>query len=328
MIRNQWYVVLDSNEVRKNRPVGVTRMGEKMVFWRNSHGEVSCLVDQCPHLGAPLSLGKIHEDHIVCPFHGFEYDTSGQCQYLPAYGKGGRIPKSLKAKSYPTYEAHGFIWIWWGDKPGDGLQPPAFFESIGDDFSHISFKDPWNVHYSRMAENQLDVAHLPFVHQSTIGRAGKMVVDGPYVQLENDLLEVWVYNRYDDGTPPRKAQDLPKPDRRPFLQFQYPNLWHNWIADDIRVLVAFVPVDEENSLFYGRFYQRVMRVPVLREAFNLAGKWGSQVIANQDKRVVTMQIPKKTALKDMGEKIMQSDNAILTYRIHRDELKAKAGQVE
>ncbi len=32
MIRHQWYVVLDSREV-KNRPVGVTRLGEKWVFW-------------------------------------------------------------------------------------------------------------------------------------------------------------------------------------------------------------------------------------------------------------------------------------------------------
>jgi phenylpropionate dioxygenase-like ring-hydroxylating dioxygenase large terminal subunit len=43
MIRNQWYILLDSDEV-KDKPVGVTRMGEKMVFWRNRAGKVTCSV--------------------------------------------------------------------------------------------------------------------------------------------------------------------------------------------------------------------------------------------------------------------------------------------
>ena len=31
MIPNQWYVLMESKEI-KDRPVGVTRMGEKLVF--------------------------------------------------------------------------------------------------------------------------------------------------------------------------------------------------------------------------------------------------------------------------------------------------------
>ncbi|MDI6695252.1 MAG: hypothetical protein QME21_09410 [Anaerolineales bacterium] len=37
IIRNQWYVLLESDEVRE-KPVGVTRMGEKMVFWKSLPG--------------------------------------------------------------------------------------------------------------------------------------------------------------------------------------------------------------------------------------------------------------------------------------------------
>ena len=39
MISNQWYVVLESDEV-KTQPIGTTRLGEKMVFWRDSSGKV------------------------------------------------------------------------------------------------------------------------------------------------------------------------------------------------------------------------------------------------------------------------------------------------
>jgi len=178
-----------------------------------------------------------------------------------------------------------------------------------------------------MAENQLDVCHLPFVHHNTIGRGGRKIVEGPVVQSDGQLINIWVYNRLDDGTPPRPVEELGPLRSYPYLQFQFPNIWHNWIAEDIRVMIAFVPVDEEHSIMYGRFYQRFMKIPILQNFVLLAGKVGSRRIACQDKRVVTRQVPKKTCYK-MGERLRPSDAAIVAYRRRRKELKEQAGQVE
>lgn len=325
MIKNQWYVVLESREVKAGKPVGVTRMGEKMVFWRETSGKVVCMADRCPHLGAALCMGRLHQDHLVCPFHGFEYDASGACRVLPALGKNGNIPKAMRATVYPTYEAHHFIWIWWGDTPAPE-QPPRFFD-IDESFSYTGFNELWGVHYSRMVENQLDVQHLPFVHTDTIGRGGRTVVDGPIVRLEDGMLKLWVFNRQDDGTPPRKAEELPAPQRPPFLMFIFPNLWQNRISEDLRVLAAFVPVDEEHGRIYLRFYQRFLRVPILREIVNWIGNIGNKHILHQDRRVVLGQTPRKTQLKKMGEKLVPGDRAILAYRTHRHELQKAAGQI-
>jgi phenylpropionate dioxygenase-like ring-hydroxylating dioxygenase large terminal subunit len=328
MIRNQWYVILESDEVKPGRPVGVTRLGEKLVLWRDSAGKVVCMHDVCPHLGALLSQGKSNGKTLACPFHGFEYDSSGACQYVPSLGAQGNIPKALRVNTYPAYEAHHLIWIYWGIPPAD-LKLPRFFDNIDEQScSYMSFQQHWGVHYSRMVENQLDVMHLPFVHHNTIGRGGRMVVDGPLVTLDDDLIRVWVYNRLDDGTPARKMEELSAPSRHAALEFIFPNLWHNWISDDIHITAAFVPVDEENGIFYGRYYQRVVRIPVLRSLVNLVGVWGSILIANQDHRVVTHQVPKKTELKRMGEKMLQGDRGILTYRMHRHQLKIASGQIE
>ena len=71
MIPNQWYVVLDSSEVR-DAPIGVTRMGEKLVFWRDQAGKLSCLRDRCVHRGVELSKGHVVSNgRLQCPFHGF-----------------------------------------------------------------------------------------------------------------------------------------------------------------------------------------------------------------------------------------------------------------
>jgi phenylpropionate dioxygenase-like ring-hydroxylating dioxygenase large terminal subunit len=317
MIRNQWYVVLDSKEVPHNKLVSVTRLGEKMVFWRDKQGKVNCLSDRCPHLGASLCNGKHKGNRLACPFHGFEYDASGQCQFIPALGRSGEPPKAMQVKAYPTYETQQLIWIWWGE-PSENLSQPHWFD-IDESFSYGKYKDQWPVHYSRMIENQMDVMHLPFVHHNTIGRGGRTVVDGPLVKLEDDVICMWVYNRLDDGTPARKPSELPPPSRPPFLEFIFPNIWQNRITDDIRIFVAFVPVDEEHGMFYLRYYQRLVRIPVLRELFDRLGVLGSIFIARQDKRVVSTQLPKKTSLRS-GEKFLPGDRIILTYRRRREEL--------
>ena len=147
MIRNQWYVILESKEVRKGKALGLTRMGEKLVVWRAVDGRVSVMSDLCPHLGAPLCLGKVKGDRLACPFHGFEYDTSGAARYVPSLGKAGDIPKALKVRTYPTNEAHGWIWMYWGD-PQDRLPTPRWFD-IDDSFHYSGFHQHWPVHYSR-----------------------------------------------------------------------------------------------------------------------------------------------------------------------------------
>jgi len=94
------------------------------------------------------------------------------------------------------------------------------------------------------------------------------------------VIRMWVYNRPDDGTPPRKPEELPAPQRPPFLEFIFPNLWQNRISDDLRIFVAFAPVDEENGMFYLRYYQRMVRLPVIKNLFNWAGVLGMATYAD------------------------------------------------
>ncbi len=323
MIRNQWYAILASNEVRRGKPVAVKRMGEHLVVWRNAQGQVSCMRDQCPHRGVALSKGKILDDHLECPFHGFQFDANGRCQLIPANGRNTPVPKAFQAFTYPTHEAHGLIFIWWGE-PRETLPPVSFFETIDDSFSYITVRDHWKTHYSRAIENQLDVVHLPFIHKTTIGRGGRTLVNGPLVRWENcagerDRLNLWVDNRVDDGKPPLKPDELPEPNRHPSLQFQFPNIWHNWISDKVRVFAAFAPIDDENTMMYIRFYQRFMRTPILREIVNLLAWPSNLIIERQDKYVVQTHVPLRSDLK-IGEKLIQGDLPIIEYRRRRSEL--------
>jgi phenylpropionate dioxygenase-like ring-hydroxylating dioxygenase large terminal subunit len=323
MIPNQWYAVLDARQVPRKHPLGVIRMGEKLVFWRDSAGRVVCQKDVCPHRGAAVSRGKIRGDTIACPFHGIQFDSNGRCRLVPANGRGVAPPKALQLPGYPIREANGWIWLYWGT-PGGDLPTVPYFRNLSPEFSYATYPYHWKTHYSRAIENQLDVLHLPFVHSNTIGRGNRTVVDGPVADLEGDTIRVWFSNRVEDGIPARRTADMPVPEGDPLLYFRFPNVWENNIGGDFKIVVVFSPVDAENTILYLRVYQRVVRIPVIREFINAISLAGSIYIARQDKSVVETQLPKRSDLR-IGEHPVPADGPIILYRRHRRALLDAAG---
>lgn len=321
MIPDQWYGILESNEVKKGKPIGFTRMGEKMVAWRNRNGQVTVMSDLCPHRGVALSAGKLVDDCIQCPFHGFEYDTSGDCRFIPANGKNAEPPKAMHVKTYVTREAHDIIFLWWGEpRANENFPPLPWFENIGADMVYSTIRNHWKNHYARAIENQLDVVHLPFVHYNTIGSGNRALVNGPIAKeiqfaAGSYRLDMWVDNKSDHGQKPIKPSDMPEPARRPLIQFYFPNLWQNWLSDDFLVFLIFVPIDNENTMMYLRQYHK-MRIPVLRQLFEFFGGLGNLYILNQDKRVVITQRPSRPDL-DIGEILIPGDHPIVMYRKRR-----------
>jgi len=318
MIFNQWYVILESKELKKNKPLKIKRFNEQLSIWRNEKNEVCCIADKCCHRGVSLACGKIIDGKLECPFHGFLYDASGRVSMIPANGKNKIVPETMMVMSYKTFEAYGLIWLWWGNLNHIKDEPFFFKELAG--FSYSSFKDHWHVHYSRAIENQLDVVHLPFVHKTTIGRGNKTLVNGPVVIRENELITFYVNNITDDGkTVPLKPEEIKDYQKLFHLQFHFPNIWQNFISDKIRAFAAFVPVDEENTIVYIRYYQKLINFPILKQFMNYVGKVSSIIILRQDKRIVETQLPVKSELK-MNEHLIMGDKPIIEYRKHRAEL--------
>jgi len=324
MIRNQWYGILDSKDVKSKKPIGVTRLGEKLVFWRSENGRVNCIFDKCCHRGASLSAGKIVHDKMACPFHGFQYDASGKVTLIPANGKNAPIPERFKVNAYQVEEKYGLIWLWFGEF-SDELPEIPFFKELRDGFSYGGFSEMWPVHYTRAVENQLDVVQMPFVHTSSIGRGNRTLVNGPVVKWNENLMTFYVNNIVDDGkVQPLKPNEIKNYEKLFSLQFQMPNLWQNVISADLRIVAIFVPIDEEHTQIYLRFYQKFMKVPVLKQLVNKMSNISNKYILHQDRRVVLAQIPKKTEFK-MSENLIQGDAPIIEYRKRRAFLK---GEIE
>lgn len=319
MIRNQWYIVALPSEIQPGKLTQMTRLGDKLVFWRNSDQSLGCLADRCPHRGVSLSVGKLVDDCVQCPFHGFEFMADGSCRLVPANGRNSDPPKSMHVQSYPVRENHGWVYLWFGDEQ-ETYPPLPWIETINEhQFKRTVFIDSWKANYTRAIENQLDVIHLPFVHHNTIGRGSKTIVNGPlFSWLTPDLMNIWVENETDRGQKPRRSSEI-QVNRKPQLQFHMPNLWQNWLSDNMRIFAAFVPVDDANTRMYIATYQNIIKIPILSHLFAWLNIMANKVILRQDQRVVETQIPLKVELKG-DEILVPGDGPIIAYRRRRAEL--------
>lgn len=321
MIYNQWYAILPSRAVREARPVGVRRCNIDLVLFRDPNGKVACLHDRCSHRGAALHKGTVKDGCVKCPFHGIEFDQNGACHFVPALGKQSSEDLSrFDVEHFVVEEAHDIIYLWDGDREAKKPALPFFDDDIDERFVYSELEDHWHAHYSRAIENQLDVVHLPFVHHNTIGRGNKTLVNGPKVLFKGDILRTSADNEVDRGQKPKDANAARI--RKTHLNFLFPNLWLNHISEKVRVLIFFAPVDDENTVLYIRFYNRITGIRPIDGLIAFFGRYANLIVERQDKRVVITQEPKASGLK-IGEHLIAGDAPIIRYRKIRDDLQKK-----
>lgn len=322
LVPNMWYAVVASHEVPAGKPIGLKRLGEEMVFWRDAQGKIVVMRDLCPHRQSKLSPGKIVDGNLQCHFHGFQYDREGACQLIPANGRNGPKPKIFQCRNFVAQEGHGFIWVWTGEKREE-YPPLPYFEGL-DDFVTSIVGVHWNVHYTRSVEGVLDVSHLPFVHAKTIGRGMRTLVNGPYTTLEDNKIRIWVSNQPDAGLPALKPTEVPPPDGQPGLSFNFPNVWMLWLSEKYRNLLISAPIDEENTMVYLVSAQRFLKTPGIGRLVSWLMNQANKYVLTEDEYIIFTQTPKAGSL-DAGY-FIPGDRPIALYLQHRQEL-IEAGKI-
>lgn len=196
----QWHPVLLAKDVTE-KPISVEILGEKVVVFRTEHG-VHAFRDLCIHRGVPLSLGKVVNNEIVCPYHGWSYNHHGKCTCIPALPKDKTIPTKAVATAYSCSEKYGLIWVCLG-KP-DHDTPKIGTESLDHPDYVIIQMGPYEIDAAgpRVIENFLDVSHLMFVHEGLLGDSDFAEIGDYQVHQVDGVLqtdEILVYQPDPDG---------------------------------------------------------------------------------------------------------------------------------
>ena len=166
-LKNHWYVAAMDHEVGRT-PLGRVMLGEPIVLFRTEDGTPVALEDRCPHRRLPLSMGKLVADDVLqCHYHGLRFDRTGQCVRVPGQDM---IPKTAKVKSYTVVERYKWLWVFMGDPAladPDKIVDYHWFDdpNWGAKADYLYAQCNWQL----VNDNLLDLTHLAFVHETTIG---------------------------------------------------------------------------------------------------------------------------------------------------------------
>lgn len=195
-LRNAWYILAQSKTI-KSALVKKEIMGIPLVTWRTNEGKLCVLEDRCTHRNAPLSEGKILNNCVVCPYHGWEFDSDGHCVNVPSEGGSCSAKLNYKVRNYPLQEKYGYAWIWMGqEKPLNQSLIPMNPES-GKGWSHFQLETEFDSNVSDLVENFMDVPHTAHIHKGLIREEGQLHIKA---ELERTKERVAVsYQQPDDS---------------------------------------------------------------------------------------------------------------------------------
>ncbi len=205
---NLWYAVAWDHEI-KHAPFARTVCGEPIVFYRQTNGSISAFEDCCPHRLLPLSKGYLRGDHLICKYHGLEFDECGACVWMS--GQQG-IHREATIRTYPVAERHRFVWVWIGS-------PEHADENNIPDLPWCS--DPkWvfegstyhvKCDFRLLVDNLMDLSHETFVHPSSIGQ--HEIVEAPIKTTSDDSSVTVTRSLHDIDPPPFWAANLKSRDK-------------------------------------------------------------------------------------------------------------------
>ena len=167
-LRNRWWPLLPSRFVQASgKPLGITRLGEKLVVWRDTAGEIHVQTDRCPHRAVALSRGVNEGDRLRCVYHGVEIGPDGTVLSVP--GQPGCPLEGRKAvKTFPAREIAGAIFIWYGDALHEDPAPFTPPEQLqGEEFGAILCYADWNASWRYINDNLMDPMHGTFLHANS-----------------------------------------------------------------------------------------------------------------------------------------------------------------
>lgn len=160
LFTQQWFPVCLSSEVEPGKIHGADFLDGRVIVVRDEAGVATVLSAYCAHLGVDLSIAAREGQKIQCPFHFWEYDTSGACV---GTGVKETPPRNARLYRFPTQEMYGIIFAFNGEAPTYDL--PTF----DVDHDRMVFKsgaidmllpiDPWVV-----AANTPDLSHTVLLH--------------------------------------------------------------------------------------------------------------------------------------------------------------------
>lgn len=317
VLRNDWIVACKEEDV-KEKPLQVIILGERVVLYRNDEG-IHAFKDLCIHRGAALSLGCVKDGNLVCPYHGWEYDSDGKCTKIPQLPEDKSITSKAIALKFGCKVAFGFVWVNLNNNNPEFFKYPEYHKP---QFRNVLWgPQEVNANPPRIVENFLDVSHLAFVHEGFLGIQEKPEINDYKVHKDDERIytdEIIVYQPDPDGTGIAKDVLYTYEVLRPMtVRFTKREPEKN---TEMSILLTILPIEECKSIAYGILSFNYETGQTDEEIIEF-----QDMIFAQDKPIVENQKPEELPLDLQVELSLKFDRLSIAYRQYLKELGVTLG---
>ena len=236
LLRRYWHPVAIAADLTPESPTKFVRiLGEDLVLFVTPEGAAGLLNDRCAHRGASLSYGRVEARGIACAYHGWLYDTKGNCLETPAEPAGSNFCLTVKQKAYPVQKLAGLYWAYLGPQPAP-IIPKYDVWARTDGWHWLRALPQLDCNWLQAMENSVDTAHLHILHQ-------ELVTDGFKVESTTrgtiDNLVKYEMEEFEHGIIKRRHFRDGKVEEHPLL---FPTVLRQANRTQIRV-----PIDDTHT---------------------------------------------------------------------------------
>lgn len=179
ILRRVPIAILPSAQIPKNHDYVVRSvLGDSLLVTRDGNGEAHVLLNYCRHRGAKPACGAGNARRFVCPYHAWNYDSSGALLRMPGAAGFNTVDKSdYGLVQLPTEEKYGFVWAVL--TAGLPIDVDAHLGDFAAELAQWRYED-FGYHDDREFDSEVswkgaleafaEGYHFPFVHgESVIG---------------------------------------------------------------------------------------------------------------------------------------------------------------
>jgi phenylpropionate dioxygenase-like ring-hydroxylating dioxygenase large terminal subunit len=165
LMRQYWLPAMLSSELPAPDcdPVRVMLLGEKLIAFRDSNGQIGLLGNHCPHRGASLFFGRNEECGLRCVYHGWKFDVAGNCVDMPNEPPESNFKHKIKHTAYPCRERGGIVWTYMGPRATPPPLPELEPNKVAADRVAVQAIQR-ECNWLQGLEGEIDTSHLAFLH--------------------------------------------------------------------------------------------------------------------------------------------------------------------
>jgi 5,5'-dehydrodivanillate O-demethylase len=316
LLRRYWQPLAPAADLQDKQTKKVRLLGEDLALFRDRSGKLGLVAELCPHRRCSLAYGVPEDNGIRCPYHGWLFDSEGNCLEQPAESPNSTFKDRIKTVSYPVRESGGIFWAYMG--PGEAPVFPEHDYLVQENTLRDIGVTMLPINWVQAMENSLDPTHLEWLHNwyGYYNRTGQSHTDlGQFPQARHakigfDVTEYGIVKRryYEGGS----EEDNDWKTGHPVL---FPNILKVGTSLQIRVIV-----DDTHTLhmLYNTYHFDGVQVPQQDPvpAYQMPylkddGTFDVSLIIQQD---MMAWVTQGTIADRTSEHVGASDRGVMLYR--------------